>query len=57
LFQTIVDADAQAIEQVAQQECANQAEHRAGKQIRPALAEDFVNDQLSELRIGERKSQ
>ena len=53
LLEGIVDADAQAVEQVTQQEGAQQAEHDPRELVRLPLADDLIDDLPREMRKGE----
>ena len=55
LLKVIVDADAQAVEQVAQQKCQSHgADGPAELGVAAILFDDAVDDVLGELRVGER---
>ena len=57
LLEAVVDADAQAVEKVAQQEGAQQREHHRREQVNAFMADDLVDEELRELWIRESKGQ
>ena len=57
LLELVVDADAQAVEHVAQQKRAQQRQHHRREQVGALVADDVINNELRELRIHEGESQ
>ena len=57
LLESVVDADAQAVEQVTQKKRAEQTEHDWREQRGFFLADHPVDDQPDQLRVGEREGQ
>jgi hypothetical protein len=57
LFQRVVDDNAQAVEDVAQQKGGDQGQDHGDEQVNAVLADDLVNHGADQPRIGQRKTQ